>query len=57
MKDFVEDFRKQIKRKFDKAAMRLSLKLEDLKDVYGGEVCLALVQPNNDPRSSTPWCC
>lgn len=48
MKPFVEDFKKQIRQKLEQAGSRLGIKWDDLEGVYGGEVALALVQP--DPK-------
>lgn len=48
MKPFVEDLRKQIESKMGKTDIRLSIELDDLEGVYGGEVCLAGVQPGGD---------
>lgn len=50
MKPFMDDLRELIKSRLDKSQVQLSLKLDDLKDVYGGEVCFAVDQPNNDPK-------
>ncbi len=48
MKPFVEDLRKQIESKMGKTEVQLNINLDDLKDVYGGEVCLAVIQPGGD---------
>lgn len=48
MKPFVEDMRKQIESKMGNTGIRLNIELDDLKDVYGGEVCLAVIQPGGD---------
>ena len=50
MKPFVEDLRKQIESKLGQTDIRLSIELDDLKDVYGGEVCLAMIQPGGDVK-------
>jgi len=50
MKPFVEDLRKQIESKMGKTAVRLNIDLDDLKGVYGGEVCLAGIQPGGDAK-------
>ena len=49
MKPFVEDLRDQIKSKMSTTRVRLGLTLDDLQDIYGGELCLAVLQPENDP--------
>ena len=48
MKPFVEDLRDQIKDKLSATRVRLGLTLDDLDDLYGGELCLAVIQPEND---------
>jgi hypothetical protein len=48
MKPFVEDLRAQIKVKLAQTGIRLGLTLEDLQEVHGGEVCLAVIQPDGD---------
>ena len=45
MKPFVDDLKRQINNKLLKTGVRLGLTWEDLKEVYGGEVCLAAIQP------------
>jgi len=50
MKPFVEDVRKQIESKIGKTDIRLNIKLDDLKGVHGGEVCLAVIQPGGDVK-------
>ncbi len=45
MKPFIEDLKEQIKAKLEKAGKRMGLKWADMEGVYGGEVALALVQP------------
>jgi hypothetical protein len=48
MKPFVEDLRDQIKNKLSKSRVSLGLTLDDLDNIYGGELCLALTQPGGD---------
>lgn len=48
MQPFIEDLKQQIRQKFERAGKKLGLKWEDLEGVYGGEVALALIQP--DPK-------
>ena len=43
MRPFVDDVKKQIGAKLERAGKKLGVKWEDLEGVYGGEVCLALV--------------
>jgi len=50
MKPFMEDFRKQFESKFAKTDVRLNIKIDDLKDVYGGEVAIAMIQPGGDSK-------
>ncbi len=45
MQPFVEDVQRQIRDKLSEASVRLGLSWDDLKDVYGGEVAMALLQP------------
>lgn len=48
MKPFVEDLRKQLESKLGNTEIRLNINLDDLKNVYGGEVGLAVIQPGGD---------
>jgi hypothetical protein len=48
MAPFVEDMKKQIGAKLEKAGKKLGVKWEDLETVYAGEVALGLIQP--DPK-------
>lgn len=48
IKPFVEDLRVQLEAKLGQTGVRLNIKLEDLEDVYGGEVALATIQPKGD---------
>jgi hypothetical protein len=50
MKPFVEDLRKQLTSKISKTGVKLGITWDDLDGVYGGEVSIAAVQPNNDPK-------
>lgn len=52
MQPFVEDLEKQIRSRMDKAGVRLGVTFEDLKGVDGGEVALAVVQPNPKDKHS-----
>ncbi len=45
MQPFVEDVQSQIRDKLSEASVRLGLNWDDLKDVYAGEVAMALLQP------------
>ena len=45
MKPFIDDLKDQIGAKLEKAGKRMGLKWADMEGVYGGEVALALVQP------------
>ncbi|MHB8968975.1 MAG: hypothetical protein ACYC3X_02740 [Pirellulaceae bacterium] len=49
MKPFVEDLRDQIKNKLSTNRIRLGITLDDLADIYGGELSMAVTQPGNDP--------
>jgi hypothetical protein len=48
MEPFIEDLKKQIGEKLERAGKKLGVKWGDLEGVYGGEVALALIQP--DPK-------
>ena len=48
IKPFAEDLRRQIKIKLSQTGIRLGLTLEDLKGVNGGEIALAVIQPEGD---------
>jgi len=48
MQPFIEDFKKQIGAKLEKAGKRLGIKWNDMQGVYGGEVAGAMIQP--DPK-------
>ena len=50
MKPFIEDLGRQIEAKLGRTEARLSLSFDDLEDVYGGEVCLATIQPDGDEQ-------
>jgi hypothetical protein len=45
MQPFIEDLRRQVLQKLSDAGVRLGLTIEDLDGVYGGEVCIAAIQP------------
>lgn len=48
MKPFMEDLRDQIKNKLSGTRLRLGVTIDDLSDVFGGEICLAVCQPDRD---------
>jgi hypothetical protein len=52
MKPFIEDLKEQIGKKLEKAGKRMGLKWADMEGVYGGEVALALVQPDAKDKTS-----
>jgi hypothetical protein len=52
MKPFIEDLKKQISAKMQRAGKKLGVKWDDLESVYAGEVALALVQPNPQDKMS-----
>jgi hypothetical protein len=45
MKPFVDDLRRQLRSKLNQTDARLGIGWEDLEGVYGGEVCVAVIQP------------
>ncbi len=51
MKPFIEDLQEQIKNKLSSNRIRLGITLDDLSDLYGGELATAVVQPGNDPET------
>jgi hypothetical protein len=52
MKAFVEDFKKQIGAKLERAGRKLGIKWADMEGVYGGEVSAALIQPDPKDKNS-----
>lgn len=46
MKPFTDDLKEQIKQKLIAGGVKLGITLDDLKDVYAGEICFANDQPN-----------
>jgi hypothetical protein len=52
MQPFIEDLKKQIGAKLERAGKKLGVKWDDLEGVYGGEVALALIQPNPQDKMS-----
>jgi hypothetical protein len=51
MKAFADDLRQQIKDKLEQSGVRIGLTWEDVQEVYGGEVSLALIQPGGDKKA------
>ncbi len=51
MKPFADDLKRQLKSKISQSGIRLGLTLDDLADVYGGEVCLSTIQPNGEKNA------
>lgn len=49
MQPFVEDLEAQLRSKLDKTGTRIGIELKDLDGIYGGEVCVAVIQPNGKP--------
>jgi hypothetical protein len=52
MKPFIEDFRRQIGSRLERAGRKLGVRWNDLEGVYGGEVALAMVQPKPEDKMS-----
>ena len=52
MKPFIDDLKEQIGAKLERAGKKLGVKWDDLEGVYGGEVALALIQPNPQDKMS-----
>ena len=51
MQPFVEDLRKQLDQKLSQTGVRLNISWQDVEGVYGGEVCVATIQPGGDPSA------
>ena len=49
MQPFVEDFKRQLRARLSETGERIGITWEDLEGVYGGEVAIALIQPDGDP--------
>lgn len=49
MKPFSKDLQRQLNEKLTKTGVKFGLKLSDLDGVYGGEICLAAIQPGGNP--------
>lgn len=45
MKPFVEDLRRQFKEKMAEAGRSIGITFDDMKEIYGGEICVAMIQP------------
>jgi hypothetical protein len=45
MEEFTKDVRRQFDNRWSAVHARLGLTLDDLKEVSGGEVCVALIEP------------
>ena len=52
MKPFIDDLRRQISAKMEKAGSKLGVDWEDLEKVYAGEVALAVIQPDPSNKMS-----
>ena len=50
MQPFVEDLKRQLKSKLGQTGTRLSITLDDLNGIAGGEVAIAVIQPNGDKK-------
>jgi hypothetical protein len=48
MKPFAEDLRRQLKEKLSETGVRVGLAWEDIEAIYGGEVCLAAILPEDN---------
>lgn len=51
MKPFIDDFKTQIRNKLSDTRVRLGISLEDVSDISGGEISLALIQPGGDKNA------
>lgn len=52
MKPFMDDLNEQLRSRFSRTGARLGITWEDIEGVYSGEVALAAIQPDNDPKLS-----
>lgn len=50
MKPFADDLRRQLRGKFSEMGVKLGVSLDDLNQVVGGELAVALLQPDNDKK-------
>ena len=50
MQPFFEDMRQQIEQRVVRSDNPLNIRLEDLRKICGGEVCVAMIQPDGDER-------
>ncbi len=48
MKPFADDLQRQLKERLSESGVRLAITVDDLEGVYGGEICMAMVQPGNE---------
>lgn len=49
MRPFVEDIKRQFQDRLARQGVHLGIQIEDLKEIAGGEVGLAAIQPGRDP--------
>ena len=52
MEPFIDDLKKQIAAKLERAGKRLGIKWPDMQGVYGGETAAALIQPDPKDKNS-----
>jgi len=50
MKPFADDLKKQLKERLSRQGVTIGITWDDLDGVYGGEVAIALIQPNLDKK-------
>ncbi len=48
MEGFNKDLNRQLNEKLNRAGAKLSITIDDVRSISGGEVCFARIQPNND---------
>lgn len=51
MQPFVDDLNAQLRERLSQTGRKLGITWEDLKGVYGGEVSVAAIQPDRDPKA------
>jgi hypothetical protein len=50
MKPFMDDLNEQLRGRMAKTGVKLGIEWEDVEGIYAGEVALAAIQPENDPK-------
>lgn len=56
MQPFVEDLKEQLKAKLDQTGTHLGIAFEDLQGIPGGEIAIAVIQPEGDKKQHALAC-